>query len=559
MFDDMRPDLSIYGRDFMVTPNFERLARHSVVFDYSFCQVAVCNPSRDSLLTGLRPDSVGTYNFGHSYWPHLTLPMQLVRSGYNTAGIGKIYHWETSDKSHWSFDSWDNKWYDYQNEEWNFMNSSTMPDKLRPEEKFRDYEFTMRALKTWGQMLQSPKPFMLALGYKMPHLTLHVPHKYYELYKHKSEAWKLGKRELRFPPTVSEISYRCCADGDFKYMREDGALRYNKSLHVGDINMVLPSSMHDELMMGYAAGISFVDSLLGKLLDFMDAHGLWRNTTVVLTADHGMHNGEKGIWEKWTLFEEATRVPLLISHPQSPHQGKRYKYPVESIDVYATLNDILQLPVPREQVCKGMKCKALQGKSLAPVLFETPQVASSAGKAGLLDNLRQFFQQPPGHSKPTTSNSNQSSSGELVMLRHNFALSQAVRCASLSDLPKQRLHMLHHQQKPEGRKPVRRAIWNDCDLQKEDKSKLVLLGYAMRTPEYRYVAYFHFDFASQKPDLSRAPYEEELYDHKNESLADFTHRETFNLAVRSSYNATVLSLRSKLVAFVQTKIAFGDH
>src|SRR5262249_47355027 len=98
MYDDMRPELSIYGRDFVVSPNFERLAKRSVVFDYAFCQVAVCNPSRDSLLTGLRPDSVGTYNFGHSYWPHLSLPVQLVRSGYNTVGIGKIFHWETSDK-----------------------------------------------------------------------------------------------------------------------------------------------------------------------------------------------------------------------------------------------------------------------------------------------------------------------------------------------------------------------------------------------------------------------------------------------------------------------------
>jgi iduronate 2-sulfatase len=310
MFDDMRPELSIYGRDYMVTPNFERLAKRSVVFDYAFCQIAVCNPSRDSLMTGLRPDSVGTYNFGHSYWPHLTLPMQLVRSGYNTVGIGKMYHWETSDKQHWSFDSWDNKWYDYQNEEWGFMNSSTMPDKVRPEEKFRDYEFTMRALKTWDRLLQSQKPYMLALGYKLPHLTLHVPHKYYELYKHQADRWKLGKRELRFPPTASEISYRCCADGEFKFMREEGAMRYNRSVRIGDINMVLPNAMHDELMMSYLAGISFLDTLLGKLLDFMDKHDLWKNTTVVLSADHGMHNGEKGIWEKWTLFEEATRYVI---------------------------------------------------------------------------------------------------------------------------------------------------------------------------------------------------------------------------------------------------------
>jgi arylsulfatase A-like enzyme len=111
MFDDLRPELSVYGREHMITPNFERLAAKSVVFDYSFCQVAVCNPSRDSLMTGLRPDTVGTYNFAHSYWPHMPLPMHLVREGYNTAGIGKIFHWETTDRNVWSFDAWDNNWY----------------------------------------------------------------------------------------------------------------------------------------------------------------------------------------------------------------------------------------------------------------------------------------------------------------------------------------------------------------------------------------------------------------------------------------------------------------
>lgn len=296
MFDDLRPELSVYGKDYMITPNFERLAKKSVVFDYAFCQVAVCNPSRDSLMTGLRPDSVGTYNFGHSYWPHITLPHQLVRSGYNTAGIGKIFHWESTDKGIWSFDAWDNRWYDYQGEEWNKMNSSTMPDKYTPENKFRDYLFTDRALNTWKKMLNQNKPFMLAVGYKLPHLCIHVPYRHYTMYRDKKEAWKLSKRELRFPPTTTEVSYRCCADNHFKFMRGEGSLRYNRSVHIADINQPIPNEVHDEMMMGYCAGVSYVDEMVGRLLDFMDEHQLWQNTTVVLTSDHGMHNGEKGIW-----------------------------------------------------------------------------------------------------------------------------------------------------------------------------------------------------------------------------------------------------------------------
>jgi arylsulfatase A-like enzyme len=102
MFDDLRPELSIYGREHMITPNFERLAKRSVVFDYAYCQVAVCNPSRDSMLTGLRPDTISVYGFQNSYGYHMIWPKQLARSGYNTAGIGKIRHWDDKDTETWT-------------------------------------------------------------------------------------------------------------------------------------------------------------------------------------------------------------------------------------------------------------------------------------------------------------------------------------------------------------------------------------------------------------------------------------------------------------------------
>lgn len=90
-----------------------------------------------------RPDTVGTYGFQSSFRPHLVIQNYLVQSGYNTAGYGKIAHWETPDPEVWSFDSWENNWYEYQNSERNHMNASTMPDK-KPEQEFRDYQFTTR-------------------------------------------------------------------------------------------------------------------------------------------------------------------------------------------------------------------------------------------------------------------------------------------------------------------------------------------------------------------------------------------------------------------------------
>jgi arylsulfatase A-like enzyme len=297
MFDDLRPQLSVYGKDYMITPNFERLAKRSVIFDYAFSQVAVCNPSRDSLLTGLRPDTLGNYNFQRSFWGHLPLPTQLIRSGYNTAGIGKILHWDGKNKDIWSFDQYDNDWYGYQGSEDSFMNSSTMPDKVRPEHKFRDHEFAQKSIQILHKIVKEPKYFMMGVGFKLPHLALHIPYDFYKLYndKSKKEAWKLSKKELRFPPSVSEVSYRCCA-GSLNFMREEGAKRANRTVHLGDINVPFSNEMYDELMMGYCAGVTFVDKQVGKLLDEMDRLNLWENTTVILTADHGMHNGEKGLW-----------------------------------------------------------------------------------------------------------------------------------------------------------------------------------------------------------------------------------------------------------------------
>jgi iduronate 2-sulfatase len=311
MLEDLRPELSIYGRDHMLTPNFERLGRQSVVFDHAYVQIAVCNPSRDSMLTGLRPDTVGTYSFQSSFRPFQVFPAELIRSGYNTASIGKIAHWESSDSAIWNYFQWDNNRYCYHGSETNKMNSSTMPDKIQPEEEFRDHLFASKTIQILNELVQKPNYFMLSVGFKLPHLAVHVPYRYYEMYKNiraeNKNAWRLTKKELRFPLSSPDIAYRCCANQDFEYMNNEGAEKAVDKVTLGDINFAFNERMHDELMMGYAAGVSFVDYQLGRLLDEIDKLQLWNNLTIILTSDHGMHNGEKGMWEKWTLYDESVR------------------------------------------------------------------------------------------------------------------------------------------------------------------------------------------------------------------------------------------------------------
>jgi iduronate 2-sulfatase len=183
-----------------------------------------------------------------------------------------------------------------------------MPDKTRSEESFRDYIFTTKFLDTLHKLAKEPQKFMLSIGFKLPHLALHVPYKYYAMYKNKTEAaWKLPKKEMRYPPTSPAVAYRCCAMPRFTYMEEDGSKPFTRLRKLGNINMPFSERMRDELMLGYSAAITFLDVQLGRILDAMDKLKLWDTTTLVLTADHGMHNGEKGIWEKWSMFDESTR------------------------------------------------------------------------------------------------------------------------------------------------------------------------------------------------------------------------------------------------------------
>ena len=179
------------------------------------------------------------------------------------------------------------------------MNSSTLPDKIKKEEQFRDYDYTSKAINRLEKFVKDKsKNFMLAIGYKLPHLQVHMPYHYYDLYKDKKQFWKLNRRESRFPHSAPDVAYRCCAEPKFMYMEQEGEVPAPpaKVINMGDINMVVSETMRDEMMQGYCASITYVDKQLGRLLDVVDKYDLWKNTVVILTSDHGMHNGEKGIW-----------------------------------------------------------------------------------------------------------------------------------------------------------------------------------------------------------------------------------------------------------------------
>jgi hypothetical protein len=274
------------------------------------------------------------------------------------------------------------------------------------------------------------------------------------------------------------------------------------------------------------------------------------------------------------LYPRYLRIPLLIAHPQSPFKGKHYAPPVESVDVYATINELLHLPSKRESVCgthpHNWVCRPLDGKSLASVVLGAPasaadtavaEVGKGAPTPGNKHPLRRAG--VPG-ATPTAPLlvATLPSGASVVMPRfaHDFAISQVIRCAPLDRIPN-RATAPHRQHSAEAKgegHAQRSPMWNDCETKKHNDNEMSLLGYSMRTLEYRYTAYYPFNRKTQKPEVSltaangtaTVPYEEELFDHKNETLADFTHREVVNLAFRPGYAVVVAHFRTKLAEFV---------
>ena len=266
------------------------------------------------------------------------------------------------------------------------------------------------------------------------------------------------------------------------------------------------------------------------------------------------------------------RVPLVIAHPQSPFKGQHFSAPVESVDIYPTINELLKLPVPRISACKdGWQCKPLDGKSLAEVVLGRPvsyflsnnsdsnnhnnKVDPSTNNGLKMINKLIGFKLPSSSSAASSSDHHDDDLNNLVptmpKFEHDFAISQVIRCAPMNQIP-MRMEVVHNKTKGEYHQiGPRKAVWNDCgNIHQHNPKEMSLLGYSMRTLEYRYTAYYPYPRNIGRPNISSIPYEEELYDHKNETLNDFTHRELQNLAYRSVYATVVHHFRQKLAQFI---------
>lgn len=374
--DDLKPVLGCYGDKVVKSPNIDRLAGRGVVFERAYCNQAVCAPSRNSLMTGVRPTKVGIYDLGTNFRAAssnaVTLSQYFMQHGYRAEGLGKIFHvghGNHEDLASWSVPHFQAKSIAYllpesrghqpiTREEALFANntdvarlprgaaheSADVADSAYPDGKIADE--AIRRLQ--GAKAKPTEPFFLAVGFLKPHLPFCAPKKYWDLYDRGS----FSVPALRTPP-----------DGAPKYAPTSwGELRqYSEMPASGPVT----DEQARTLIYGYHAAISFMDAQFGRVLDELDRLNLTTNTIVVLWGDHGWHLGDHGMWCKHSNYEQATRIPLIVAAPGVMTPGTRARTAlVETVDIYPTLAELAGLPVP--QVPQG-----IEGRSFVRALRQS--------------------------------------------------------------------------------------------------------------------------------------------------------------------------------------------
>jgi uncharacterized sulfatase len=341
--DDLNTDLGCYGAAAVQSPNIDRLAKRGVRFERAYCQYALCAPSRWSFLSGLRPETTGIFEFQtllREKMPEVVFLPQLFReSGYFTAGMGKVFHDERQSDRAKSWDYYDDKMRDDEQEAAAVKERYSYPEGQRPftpwtrltgpEEHTRDGTTSRRIAQQISECARSGKPFFVAAGFHKPHLPWTAPQRYFDRYRDKSIAVP------RDPPVrgIPSIALMTELTGN-------------------------PPPPRAEAISTYYACISFMDAQVGVLLATLDREKLWDDTVVVFFSDHGYHLGDHdGLWAKLTVFDRGCRVPLIIAAPGQA-QGSSSPRTVELIDVYPTLAELCGLSAPSK----------LEGKSLAPLL-----------------------------------------------------------------------------------------------------------------------------------------------------------------------------------------------
>jgi iduronate 2-sulfatase len=369
--DDLNNFEGCYGNTLVKTPNIDRLAERGVRFERAYCNFPLCGPSRNSLLTGMYPNSTGilanSQIFRQTCPERVSLPQAFRQQGYFAARIGKLYHYGVpnsigtdghDDPASWEMqinpagvDRTEDQAKIFSLNPGNF--GGTLSWYASPKGDAQHTDGKIAAEAEWileRCAKQKEQPFFLAVGFYRPHTPYVAPkNPYYDFYPlEKMPLAKVTPEEISQIPKAALLSYK----------REQDQLT---------------DDLRREAIQAYSASISFMDAQVGKVIAALDRLGLSENTIIVFTSDHGYHMGEHGLWQKQSLFEESARVPLLIIEPGAKGKKAVAQAPVSLVDIYPTLAKMAGINAPGD----------LQGQNLQPLL----QDPSASGRGWALSQV----------------------------------------------------------------------------------------------------------------------------------------------------------------------------
>lgn len=353
--DDLNCSLGCYGHSQVKSPHIDRLAAKGVRFEKAYCQFPLCNPSRASFMTGMRPGSTKVYenstHFRQNLPDALSIPQSFAKAGAFAARVGKLYHYGVPTQIGTSGLDDEPSWQQVVNPIGHDKKIEDQIHSLIPgqfggtlswfndssEEPQTDAVGAAEAIK----LLEARKdgPFYLAVGFYRPHTPYVAPSKYFEGYP-------IDKIQLASGPMKDAPGIPASAYGSYKKEQDQ-----------------LTDPLRKEILQAYFASTTYMDDQVGQVVAAVERLGLRDKTVIVFHSDHGYHLGDHGLWQKMSLWENSSHVPLIISVPGNPNNGRVCKRPVELIDLHATLADVCGLPAPQTD-----------GTSLKPLL-DNPQAS----------------------------------------------------------------------------------------------------------------------------------------------------------------------------------------
>lgn len=355
--DDLRPELhAAYGASHVITPNLDALAARGLTFRNAYCQYSVCAASRNSFMSGLRPDTTGvgvpggagSFRDSHPDW--VSLPQAFKNSGYLTLGGGKLFHpgkpKDNDEPLSWSQDVAYYKFSYYMKDSrcpsdpTGTPNSSVDVSKQdtwcrvdAADADFYDYGLANHTIGLLRRAKADPRPFFIAAGFARPHAPWRVPARYWDMYNGSS----IPLAAVKTAPTgMPDIAYH--QQGVYFYPdQSDYVVPYAQK--------PIPDSVAMTWRHAYYASVTWMDAQVGRVLDELDALGLANNTIVSFHGDHGWQLGEHSLWHKETNFELGARTAYIVAAPHKPASaGQRTSVLAELVDVYPTLLALAGLP-----------------------------------------------------------------------------------------------------------------------------------------------------------------------------------------------------------------------